>query len=40
MSINNIALNYSDLGDYNKALEYNLLALEIKKKALGILKCN
>jgi CHAT domain-containing protein len=28
-------VNYSDLGDYNKALECNLLALKIREKLLG-----
>ena len=35
MSLNNIAANYSNLGDYKKSLEYNILTLIIREKIVG-----
>ena len=34
-TLSNIASNYSDIGDYNKALELNLECLKIKEKVFG-----
>jgi tetratricopeptide (TPR) repeat protein len=34
-SLNNIGITYQSKGDYDKALEYKLKSIEIKKIVLG-----
>jgi tetratricopeptide (TPR) repeat protein len=34
-SLNNIGITYESKGDYDKALEYKLKSIEIKKIVLG-----